>query len=72
MVSVFCQRAMKSQIFTLMSSRMWSFVKLGADWLLRFVLCMEREKNHTIDDIIHRNITGPLLFRWHYNTHTEL
>lgn len=41
-------RAMKKQNSTLMSSIIWSFVKLGADWLLRVVLCMERENNQAV------------------------
>lgn len=31
-------------IFTFMSSRTWSAVKLGVDWVLRFVLYRKREE----------------------------
>lgn len=57
-------------MFTLISSRTSSVVKLGADWVLRFVLCMEREKNQSID--IDKSITEPLPFRWHYIQNTTL
>lgn len=70
-ISVFCQGIFKN--FTLISSITWSVVKLGADWVFRFVLCMGRETNQKfISDTTDGSVSKPLLHRWRYiQTNTE-